>query len=362
LKPAAPNGGSIHQLLSVFDPVDAQGHQALYLRKIFSGWGCRSEIYAGSVEGGRGLGIRRADELADDDQPGGVLIYHISINSPIGEIFRRSRRRQVLLYHNITPAGFFLRYDPFTYQECLQGRRGLAAFAATCDLALADSGFNAGELTALGFSRVVRLPFPLELERLKGPAVVPAAAQREKDRSPVILFVGRLSPNKRQEDILEVFYHFQKLYSPRARLFLVGPGNLAAYREFLEERIARLDLAGVTITGRVSGEELRGYYRLADLFLCLSEHEGFCLPLLESFYFRLPVVAYGAGAVPETLGGAGVLLREKSPVRVAALVNRILSDRQLRNNILTGQDRRLEEVAAFGYEESLRQCLQPLAG
>lgn len=352
-----PNVDSIHQLLSVFEPDDAQGHQALYLRKIFSGWGFASEIYAGRVEGASEFGVRPAAELEADCSHNGILIYHLSINSPVGEIFRRSPARQVLIYHNITPARFFLPYDLFTYLECLQGRRGLAAFASTCDLALADSSFNAEELRALGFSRVVHLPFPLETGRLEGPSVPPTVSAGPDDTGPTLLFVGRLSPNKRQEDILEVFYYFRKMYSPAARLFLVGPGHLPAYREFLENRIAELELGGVTIAGRVSRDELRGYYRAADLFLCLSEHEGFCLPLLESFYYRIPVVAYAAGAIPETLGGAGVLLREKTPARVAALLNRILTDRDLREKIVAGQDRRLQKIERFDYEARLSQCL-----
>lgn len=355
MKPITPTGDSIHQLLSVFEPDDAQGHQALYLRKIFSGWGFSSEIYAGQTGGGSGYGVRPAAELAAGPSPAGSLIYHLSINSPVGEIFRRSPARQVLLYHNITPARFFLPYDLFTYLECLQGRRGLAAFVPTCDLALADSSFNAAELMALGFSRVVHLPFPLETGRLEGPSVSPSSIG--DDRGPVILFVGRLSPNKRQEDILEVFYHYRKLYAPGARLCLVGPGHLPAYREFLESRIAELELGGVTIAGRVSREELRGYYRAADLFLCLSEHEGFCLPLLESFYYRIPVVAYAAGAVPETLAGAGVLLEEKTPPRIAALINRILTDRELREKVVAAQDRRLAEIERDDYENRLRQAL-----
>lgn len=349
--------GAVHQLLSVFDPDDAQGHLALYLRSIFSGWGRRSEIYAGSADVGGEFRIRPAADLIADDPPGGILIYHASINSPVGEIFRRSRCRQVLLYHNITPARYFIGYDLFTYLECLQGRRGLSAFIPTCDLALADSNFNVAELTALGFPRVEHLPFPLDKARLAGPALSPAVPGGERERSPAVLFVGRLAPNKRQEDILEVFYYFQKRYSPGARLFLVGPGHLPAYREFLAARVAKLRLEGVKITGKVSREELRGYYRSADLFLCLSEHEGFCLPLLESFYYRLPVVAFAAAAVPETLGGAGVLLEEKNPPRVAALIHRILTERALKEKILAGQDRRLQEIGRVDYEARLRQCL-----
>ncbi len=351
--------GAIHQLLSVFDETDAQGHMALLLREIFRRWGYHSEIYAGLAVPGRFNGILPARSLTKEGSPSDLLLYHASISSSVGEIFLRSSRKQVLIYHNITPARFFLDYDLFTYLECLKGRRELPRFIPTCNLALADSSFNAGELHTLGFPRVELLPFPLDRSRLDGPAD-PTVLRRYEDGIPTILFVGRLAPNKRQEDILSVFSLFRKFFHPVARLVLVGPDNLPDYRSFLESRVRDLGLTNVEITGKVSPEKLRAYYRAADLFLCLSEHEGFCVPLLESLYYRIPVIAYNAGAVAETLGGTGILLTEKRPLEIAALMNRILSDKELKEKLLAGQDRRLAEVERYDYEGHLRKCLYDL--
>ena len=351
---------AIHQLLSVFDQADAQGHLACLLRDIFSRWGYRSEIFAGITARGNIGGVLPAERLQDEDSPDDLLIYHASINSYVGELFRRSARKQVLIYHNITPAVFFLDYDGLTYLECLKGRRGLSGFIPTCDLALADSSFNLAELRSLGFPRVELLPFPLDETRLDGRADSSILRRYGKDNRTKVLFVGRLAPNKKQEDILTVFCYFQMLFRPDARLILVGPDNIPNYTKFLKRRIQELGLRNVIITGKVSPEELRAYYQVADLFLCLSEHEGFCVPLLESLYYRIPVVAYAAGAVPETLGGAGVLLNEKNPLKIASLLNLILSDENLMTKLLTTQERRLDQIKKFNYEERLQQCLRSL--
>lgn len=353
--------GAIHQLLSVFDESDAQGHMALLLRDIFSRWGYRSEIFAGITAPGRNTAALPAERLPGDESPADLLLYHASINSNVGKLFRSSAGKQVLIYHNITPAEYFLKYDLFTYLECLKGRRGLTGFIPTCDLALADSSFNADELKDLGFPRVELIPFPLDQSRLDGLAD-PAILRRyggEED-IPTILFVGRLAPNKKQEEILSVFHCFQTLFQPDARLVLVGPEHIPDYSDFLRHRIRDLCLKNVIITGKVSPEELRAYYRSADLFLCLSEHEGFCVPLLESLHYRIPVIAYAAAAIPETLGSAGVLLNEKNPLKIASLLNRILSNEDLKTRLLANQDRRLEQIKQFNYEEHLKQCLRPL--
>jgi L-malate glycosyltransferase len=349
--------GAIHQLLSVFDPSDAQGHMALLLRDIFSRWGYNSEIFSGINSPGIDIKARMAEELPADNNPDDILIYHASINSDVSEIFRRSNWKQVLIYHNITPAEYFIGYDLFTYLECLKGRRELGKFIPTCDLALADSTFNADELKSLGFPRVELLPFPFDRTRLDGSAEASIIRKYSEDDRPTILFVGRLAPNKRQEDILSAFYYFQTIYQPGARLVLVGPENIPEYSDFLRDRIEGLGLKDVTITGKVSPEELRAYYRSADIFLCLSEHEGFGVPLLESLYYRVPVVAYAAGAVPETLGGAGVLIHRKNPLKITALLNHILTNPDLQAELIRGQDTRLQEAINFNYEETLRSLL-----
>ncbi len=346
--------GAIHQLLSVFDPADAQGHMALRLRDIFSRWGYNSEIFTGINSPGIEIKAQLAEDLPEDNNPNNILLYHASINSDVGEIFRRSNWRQVLIYHNITPADYFLGYDLFTYLECLKGRRELGKFIPTCDLALADSTFNADELKSLGFPRVELLPFPFDQSRLNGPVDSAIIRRYGEENRPTILFVGRLAPNKKQEDILSAFYYFQTVYQPGARLVLVGPDNIPEYSDFLRQRIKELGLKDVSITGKVSPEELRAYYRSADIFLCLSEHEGFCVPLLESLYYHIPVVAYAAGAIPETLNGSGVLIHRKNPLQIATLLNHILTDPDLRAKLIRSQDQRLNRAINFNYEEALR--------
>lgn len=352
--------GSIHQLLSVFDPDDAQGHMALLLRDIFSHWGYASEIFTGINAPGNKIKARRADSLPENDNPDDILLYHASINSELGEIFRRSDRKQVLIYHNITPAEYFLDYDVFTYLECRKGRRELKNFIPTCDLALADSTFNAEELRSLGFPRVEILPFPFNRSRLEGPADSAILRRYEEDSIPTILFVGRLAPNKKQEDILSVFSFLQTIYHPDARLVLLGPDNTPKYSDFLKSHIKKLGLRNVTITGKVAPEELRAYYRTADVFLCLSEHEGFGVPLLESLYYHIPVIAYAAGAIPETLDGSGVLLTRKEPIQVASLLNRILTDNDLKTALIQTQDQRLERALNNNYTPPLRRLLRNL--
>jgi len=329
---------------------------ALLLRKIFSGWGYDSEIFTGLNAPGIEIKARLAGDMPDNSDPDDILLYHASINSDVGEIFRRSSQKQVLIYHNITPADYFLGYDLFTYLECRKGRRDLGKFIPTCDLALADSTFNADELRSLGFPRVELLPFPFDPSSLDGPAD-PAIIRQYSGDNPTILFVGRLAPNKKQEDILSVFYYFQTIHQPGSRLVLVGPDNLPEYSDFLSRRAGELGLNNVTITGKISPEELRAYYRSADIFLCLSEHEGFCVPLLESLYYHIPVVAYAAGAIPETLNGSGILIHRKNPLQIATLLNRILTDHNLNAKLIRGQDQRLKQAINFNYEEALKTHL-----
>lgn len=348
---------AIHQLLSVFNPDDAQGHMALFLRDIFSRWGYKSAIFAGEYAPGANIKARTTDEILKNDNPHDFLLYHASINSNIGEIFCHSNKKQVLIYHNITPARYFYNFDLFTYLECRKGRRDLSRFIPTCDLALADSTFNKNELQSLGFPRVELLPFPFDRSRLDGPTDNAIMQKYNNTGQPNILFVGRIAPNKRQEDILSVFYFLQAIYQPEANLILVGPEHIPNYANFLKEKIRRLGLKNVVITGQVTAKELRAYYRSADIFLCLSEHEGYCVPLMESLYYHIPVIAYAAGAVPETLDGSGILIDRKDPPRIAALINRILLDSELRGKIIRGQNQRLKKAVNYNYEEVLKSKL-----
>jgi glycosyltransferase involved in cell wall biosynthesis len=268
--------------------------------------------------------------------------------------------RLVSVYHNITPADWFLGFHPHLAGLCHHGRRELAAFAPRTELGLADSEFNRRELETAGYRRTAVLPIVLDLDGYRRP-VSPVARRLYDDGRVNVLFVGRIIPNKRIEDLVGVFALYQRHVEPRSRLLLVGDyRGHERYYDRLQERVRRLGADEVVFTGHVDDDDLRAYYAAGDVFLCLSEHEGYCVPLLEAMAFGLPVIAYDAGAVAETLRGGGILLQEKRPEVVAELVGRVVQDQALRSAVLRTQERALGAVRAIDFSALLQERLAPV--
>jgi glycosyltransferase involved in cell wall biosynthesis len=292
--------------------------------------------------------------------PDTVCIFHFSIGSAAGRLIYHAPDRLVSVYHNITPADWFLGFHPHLAGLCHHGRRELAAFASHTELGLGDSEFNRRELVAAGYRRTAVLPIVLDLDDYRRPAA-PVARRLYDDGRVNLLFVGRIIPNKRIEDLLGVFALYQRHIEPRSRLLLVGDHRgHERYYDRLQERVRRLGADEVVFTGHVDDDDLRGYYSGADLFLCLSEHEGYCVPLIEAMAFGLPVIAYDAGAVAETLRGGGILLREKRPEVVAELLGRVQEDGILRAEVLRTQERALAAVRAIDFSALLQERLAPV--
>jgi glycosyltransferase involved in cell wall biosynthesis len=242
-----------------------------------------------------------------------------------------------LIYHNITPPEYFVGVHRTAARECFHGRRELRAYADRCDLALGDSEFNRQDLESLGFSRTAVLPVIPDLSRLDLPPNRFVASQFDDDWTN-ILFVGRVISNKRIDDLIRYFHAYHTRFNPRSRLIVVGAFSLfERYYAALQRLIADTGLSHVHFTGHITDEELRAYYDVADLFLCASAHEGFCVPIIEAFYTQVPVLAYAATAVPATMDGAGVLYHDRDPWRVAALMDAVLSDAALQDEIVAGQ-------------------------
>jgi L-malate glycosyltransferase len=242
------------------------------------------------------------------------------------------------------------------------GRRELALFAARAELALADSEYNRGELVAAGYPRTAVLPVVLDLARYERPRSPVVSRLYGPDRRNIV-FVGRVVPSKRVEDLLRAFAVFQRHVERRSRLLIVGDtrGHERYYSRLLE-LAGKLKLRDVVFTGRVEEHELRAYYAAADAFLCLSEHEGFGVPLLEAMLFGVPVVAYAAGAVAETMDGAGVLLHERSPEVVAEVLGHLLHDEPTRAAVRRGQERRIARLRALDFGALLMERLDPVLG
>lgn len=340
---------------------DAIGDSARLMRDAFRSWGHAADVYALELDA----------DLADDGRrfaewrPGGatdVVILHFALPSPLSEAFREHRGRRVLLHHNITPAAFFEGWDDELARICRIGRDELAGVAAACDLGLADSEFNRLELEALGVARTGVLPILLDFERYRE-ASSPVLRRTLDDGRTNLLFVGRLAPNKRPDDLIRLASCWKRFLAEDVRLLLVG--KLPRQRGYFDALQALAYEEGFTPEevvwlGHVPHDELLACYRAARVFVSMSEHEGFGVPLVESMLMRVPVLAYAATAVPHTLGGAGVQFREKRLAELAEVARALATDEALREAVLAGQDRRLEAFAPERVLGSLRGYLEAL--
>ncbi|MGA0368442.1 MAG: glycosyltransferase family 4 protein [Kiritimatiellia bacterium] len=355
---------AIHQILAGYTNGDAISNEARTLRRWFREWGYESEIYC---ESSRILPELRKESrevsgLRSALKPQDVVILHLSIGSDVNEMFPFCDCRKVIRYHNVTPDVYFRALDEHLASQLAKGRVQMKALAGAADLNLAVSGYNASELTEAGYQDVRVLPLALELRRLEE-APNPEVLDKYRDGKLNVLFVGRCVPNKRLEDLLYAFYYLQKFQTPNCRLIHVGSfAGTEAYLAMLQSLKRELGLEHVNFVGSVPEADLCAYYQVSDLFLCMSEHEGFGIPLLEAMQADLPVMAFASSAVPETMQGAGFLFHEKIFDELAAWIPRLAAPGPLREETIQGQRRRLQAYDEQDVEGTLRQLLQPLLG
>lgn len=353
---------AIHQLVPGFQFGDAITHYTLRLQNVFRSWGYTAEIFVEGIHPNAASLCFRLHHFPAVDSAQTLVILHYSIHSEVSRLFLEAKGRRILQYHNITPAGFFEGYSELHCQMAQQGREGLGRFLGTTDQAWAVSPFNARELEACGYRDVSVMPLLLDFRDLDLSFAHPDLLRQYRDGVINWLFVGRIAPNKRHLDLLRAFSAYKRLVRQNARLFIVGPYNgLESYFDQLRQESLNWGIAdSVIFTGAVTFSHLKAYYKVADVFVCLSEHEGFCIPLLEAMHFGVPIVAYAAAAVPETLEGAGVLLDTKDPVRVAETVGRLLDDRVWRDQIVQRGRERLRFFAREAVIAQIRAKLSPI--
>jgi len=336
---------AVHQVLATLSYGDAIGNEALGIQRVLREAGYVSDIFVQTFDPRVEDLVRDYRELPACSSADNVLIHHFSIQSRASRLAFALPDRMILVYHNITPPEYFIDVHDELVELCYLGRRELTAWTPRVHLALGDSEFNRRELDAAGFTPTGVLPVVPDFSHLD---VAPdrILAGGFDDDQVNILFVGRIIPNKKIEDVIRFFDAYRRRHNPRSRLLLVGSyGGFDQYLVMLHDFIARHRIPNVHFVGQVSNEELRAYYDVADVFLCASEHEGFCVPLVEAFHVGIPVVAFAAAAVPATLDGAGVLYERKDPAAVAALIDALVEDEALREGVLAGQDAALERFA-----------------
>jgi L-malate glycosyltransferase len=333
---------------------DAIGDSARRMRGLLRHMGHTSDIYALTID----------DELKGDIRPfadpgatrGDLTMLHFALPSPMTDAFARLTGGRLLQYHNVTPASYFAPYDPALFRLASIARQELATLVGRVDLALGVSDYNRRELEALGFEPTGVLPLAVDLSRITRPVQRPALDKILDDDFVNFLFVGRIAPNKKIEDHIRLAEHYKRYVDAYYRFIFVGkydavPRYFATIRALMTEY--RLLNERFVFTGPVPDEDLAVYYRHSAVYISLSEHEGFCAPLLEAMAADVPVLAYSAAAVPETLGGAGVQFAPKDMEYAAELLGSLAFDDDLRRSVIAGQRRRLTDFGDQRIERHL---------
>ena len=346
----------VDQYVAVLAPGDAVGNEAILFQQVLRSRGYASEIYAGVLAPEMvqmALPISGSAERSD-----AASIFHFAIGSPVVDKMLARRDPLILRYHNITPHHFFLGFNPDLVPRTYHASRDLAMFARRAALGLAVSEFNRVDLESAGFARTAVLPLGMNLAALDE-TPDPVVRARFADDRKNLIFVGRVVPNKKIDDLIRAFCAYQRYVEPESRLFIVGEGRgFENYSRRLEELVSHLRIDEVVFTGAVTQSELNAYYRLSDAFLCLSEHEGYGAPLIEAMHFGLPVIAFDAGAVKETLRGGGVLLGEKNPEEIAELLGLVVPQGPTRDAVLKTQASALEKIRSVDTAALLEQALR----
>lgn len=350
----------IFQLCARLEFGDAVSNHVFQIDKTLSSWGLDTMMFSEARD-------VYFSNLAKDDaeytqfvkNPEDILIYHYSVFCSNYEMYLESKNRKIFIYHNITPPEYLDPFGPGVGEICRRGRELLPELAE-CDLALGDSEYNRRELVDMGFDsdRTGVLPIFVNYERLLKPRL---------DFDPMapfantfnILFVGRKVPNKRLDDVIRAFFYYHRCINSQSHLFLVGPSWFTQYDGQLQWLVDSYQIwDNIHFIERVSDAELASYYRGADVYLSMSDHEGFAVPLIESFAVDLPALAYGSTAIPFTMDGAGLMFLEKDFPMIGELMELLRQDSEFRDSIIKGQRERLEDFSPQAVSRELKKHLR----
>lgn len=348
---------AIHQFTPVLAKNDAIGRTLLEMQKLFREWGYTSEIYVETP-------IDETSKISykyTDYQPkkSDLVIYHHSIGSVLADFVSKLRISKILCYHNITPPHFFTNYNKDIASQLHTGRLELEKLAGSFEYVMAASDYTKQELRTLGFQNILPFQYFINMERFNKIKPKHELLQKFSDTKNII-FVGRKVPNKKIDDLLKVFAYF-KILNPKSRLFVLGGSwSIDAYVEELNQLIQILKLEDVIFVNTLTDEELASYYKVSNAFLCMSEHEGFCIPLVEAMYFDLPIVAFNSSAIPDTLGGSGILVNHKKYAEIAEILDMITSNQSFQNEILSKQKERLKSFSIEAAKRILKENIDKI--
>lgn len=338
---------AVHQLVHTLSYGDAISTEVLALQRVLRARDIQSEIFA----------IHEHPRLRGQSIPYGELsqhgdanlILHYSLGSPLNDVYRTWQRgRRTLVYHNITPARWYQSINKRVADDIESGVAELPELCRLSDALWADSAFNAHEVKELGFHCEVLelLVDPVRWSGARNEGIYSAVSGAAGTQ---VLYVGRLAPNKCVEDVIKSFYFLVKYIDPQSRLRIVGIDTDTELYSFSLRELANylgIDYA-VEFVGQLADDEVRAMYEASDVYVSMSEHEGFCLPLIEAMYFGCPVVAFAAGAVPDTVGDGGVVVHEKRHAEIGALMAKVAQPGDFRSTLI---ERGRARTQHFSYE------------
>lgn len=341
------------QILQILDSLnygDAIGNDALAIHQILLENQYNPSIYAihigKRIPEGLVKPVSQLPPLSDRD----VILYHAAIGTPLNYDVPVMPGKKVMIYHNVTPSHFFHDYSYLMETQTRSGYIGIKYLAHAIDRCIADSEFNKSDLRKMGYKCPIDVcPIVIPFEDYNRTPNQEVLSRYQNDGWTNLLFVGRIAPNKKQEDVIRTFYCYHQKYNQHSRLFLVG--NSSGLESYYQRLVAYTEMLGiqdnVIFPGHIRFDEILAYYHLADAFICMSEHEGFCVPLLEAMHFQKPIIAYRSTAVPETLGAGGILLDKKDPEEAAAIIDYVLTHEDV---LLSMKEAQKNELKRFEYE------------
>lgn len=365
----------ITQLLPSVHAGDAVGDSAFEISKALSEAGIENSILGIHIDDHLTNKVIAFKEFKAYDTPDAIHIYHFAVPSPITYTFKEARGKKVVIYHNVTPPHFFEGYYPELVEMTRTGQHEIKLLADCTDLALGDSEFNRRELETYGFKKTEVLPLLIDFDKYQippdrdileefGSETLNPSSSSSLARGGTaggmvnLLFVGRVSPNKKHEDLIKTFYFYHKYIHKPSRLILVGKyKGMEKYLQLLQDLVKELNLDNVHFVGHIPLEKLVAFYKVSQVFLCMSEHEGFCAPLLESMYFDLPILAYRSTAIPFTLGPSGILINKKRYEEISEMIHLLVTDPTLRESVLNAQRKQLALFSRERIKEKLLKYL-----
>lgn len=345
----------VHQVLTGLTYGDAISHHALKLEEILTSFQVESYLYSQFIGTPFLSRACELEALKKNVRPDDIIIFHYSIHSEASKTVQNFDNPIILIYHNITPPEYFSPYSSRYAALLSEGRRQLSSFRDRTLLALADSEFNRQDLLAAGYEDAIVFPIIFD-ETLYQKKANPVVSKIFNDGYINILSVGRIVPQKKIEDLITMFAWYRRTINNKSRLILVGEHRgFEPYFYGVMSLVEKLRLGEVHFMGLVPFDELIAYYSTADVLLSASEHEGFCVPLLEANYFSLPILARNSGAVPATVGSSGILFDDNGPDIMAELVQYIISHSEVKRQLVRNGLLNLEH---FRYHNRLKEVEQ----